>query len=151
MLLPTPAARDWKSGASKIMDRNSRPLNEVAVNWLPPGGDQAARGGDWIATNGTDYGPAIRRWEAATGHLAPEPTEPGDGASNRRLNPAFSEWMLGLTPGHVTAVPGLDRNAQLRAIGNGVVWQQGAHALRLLHARAVHSLGLAAARDETAA
>jgi len=148
-LLPTPAARDWKSGASNIMDRNSRPLNEVAVNWLPPGGDRAARGGDWVATNGTDYGPAIRRWEAATGHLAPEPTEPGDGASNRRLNPAFSEWMLGLTPGHVTGVPGLDRNGQLRAIGNGVVWQQGAHALRLLHARAVHSLRLA--REESAA
>ncbi|MGW7726273.1 DNA cytosine methyltransferase [Streptomyces canus] len=150
-LLPTPAARDWKSGASKIMDRNSRPLNEVAVNWLPPGGDRVARGGDWIATNGTDYGPAIRRWEAATGHLAPEPTEPGEGASNRRLNPAFSEWMLGLAPGHVTAVPGLDRNAQLRAIGNGVVWQQGAHALRLLHARAVYSLGLAADAGESAA
>jgi len=28
-LLPTPAARDWRSGKSKIMDRNSRPLNEV--------------------------------------------------------------------------------------------------------------------------
>lgn len=131
-LLPTPAARDWKSGASNLMDANSRPLNEFAVNWLP-------RKGDWIGTNGKDYGPAIRRWENATGHQAPEPTEPGD-RGNRRLNPAFSEWMLGLNPGHVTAVPGLDRNAQLKAIGNGVVWQQGAHALRVLHARAVHSL-----------
>lgn len=53
--------------------------------------------------------------------------------------------MLGLPPGHVTAVPGLSREDQLRAIGNGVVWQQGAHALRLLHARARHSLSLAAA------
>ena len=35
-LLPTPAARDWKSGASNIMDRNARPLNEVVQNWLPP-------------------------------------------------------------------------------------------------------------------
>lgn len=34
-LLPTPAARDWKSGESNIMDRNARPLNEVAVNLLP--------------------------------------------------------------------------------------------------------------------
>ena len=114
------------------MDANSRPLNEFAVNWLP-------RRGDWIGTNGKDYGPAIRRWEAATGRRAPEPTEPGD-RGNRRLNPAFSEWMLGLQPGHVTAVPGLSREDQLRAIGNGVVWQQGAHALRLLHARATHSL-----------
>lgn len=136
-LLPTPAARDWKSGASNLMDVNSRPLNEFAVNRLP-------RRGDWIATNGRDYGPAIRRWEKVTGHDAPEPTEPGD-RGNRRLNPAFSEWMLGLKPGHVTGVPGLDREDQLRAIGNGVVPAQGAHALRLLHARATYSLGRTAA------
>jgi len=34
-LLPTPAAPDWKSGASNIMDRNARPLNEVVTNLLP--------------------------------------------------------------------------------------------------------------------
>jgi DNA (cytosine-5)-methyltransferase 1 len=34
-LLPTPAARDWKSGESNLMDRNARPLNEVVVNLLP--------------------------------------------------------------------------------------------------------------------
>lgn len=34
-LLPTPAARDWKSGESNLLDRNSRPLNEVVVNLLP--------------------------------------------------------------------------------------------------------------------
>jgi hypothetical protein len=34
-LLPTPAARDFRSGKSNIMDRNSRPLNEVVVNLLP--------------------------------------------------------------------------------------------------------------------
>jgi hypothetical protein len=33
-LLPTPSARDWKSGQSNIMDRNARPLNEVVVNSL---------------------------------------------------------------------------------------------------------------------
>ena len=34
-LLPTPAARDWKSGQSRIMDRNARPLNEVVEMLLP--------------------------------------------------------------------------------------------------------------------
>jgi hypothetical protein len=34
-LLPTPAARDWKSGQSNIMDRNARPLNEVVEMLLP--------------------------------------------------------------------------------------------------------------------
>jgi DNA (cytosine-5)-methyltransferase 1 len=135
-LLPTPAARDWKSGASNLMDANSRPLNEFAVNWLP-------RRGNWIGTNGVDYGPAIRRWEQVVGRPAPEPTEPGS-KNNRRLNPVFSEWMMGAPQGHITAVPGLTREDQLRAIGNGVVWQQGAHALRVLHARATHSLAAAA-------
>lgn len=97
---------------------------------------------DWVATNGVDYGPAIRRWEAVTGRGAPEPTEPGE-RGNLRLNPVFGEWMMGLPEGHVTAVPGLSREDQLRAVGNGVVWQQGAHALRMLRDRA--GLGLAAA------
>jgi len=40
--------------------------------------------------------------------------------------------MMGLPPGWVTGVPGLSRNAQLKALGNGVVPQQAALALRLL-------------------
>ncbi|MFI0481727.1 hypothetical protein [Actinomadura sp. 9N215] len=76
------------------------------------------------------YAPAIARWEQIHGP-APAPTEPGrDGKA--RLSPAFSEWMMGLPVGHVTSVPGLSRNAQLTAIGNGVVPQQAAHALRLM-------------------
>jgi DNA (cytosine-5)-methyltransferase 1 len=45
--------------------------------------------------------------------------------------------MMGLPGGHVTDVPGLSRNAQLRLLGNGVVWQQGAAAIaHLLERRA---------------
>ncbi|MEU6325962.1 hypothetical protein ABZ851_01510 [Streptomyces sp. NPDC047049] len=51
-----------------------------------------------------------------------------------RLSPVFVEWLMGLPAGHVTAVPGLSRSAQLKALGNGVVPQQATHALRsLLH------------------
>ncbi|MFD6866459.1 hypothetical protein ACFWDM_29375 [Streptomyces diastaticus] len=39
---------------------------------------------------------------------------------------------MGLDVGHVTNVPGLTRNEQLKALGNGVVPQQAAAALRLL-------------------
>jgi DNA (cytosine-5)-methyltransferase 1 len=124
-LLPTPTARDWKSGASNLLDVNSRPLNEFVVNRLP--------GRSWVATDGADYGPAIRRWEAITGHPAPEPTESGD-RGNRRLSPLFAEWMMGLPPGHVTAVPGLTRNAQIRIIGGGVVPLQGIAAIESLMA-----------------
>ncbi|KMO97866.1 DNA cytosine methyltransferase, partial [Streptomyces roseus] len=153
-LLPTPAARDWKSGASNLLGTNSRPLNEVVVNLLPtpkasdgphggpnqrdraghyylPG--QAVRlDGQWLATNGTDYGPAIRRWETVLGRPAPEPTEPGT-KGNRRLSPAFVEWMMGADPGWVTSPDlGLSRSDQLKILGNGVVIHQAAHAYHTL-------------------
>ncbi len=44
--------------------------------------------------------------------------------------------MQGLPEGWVTDVPGLSRNAMLKALGNGVVPQQAALALRLLLDRA---------------
>jgi len=80
------------------------------------------------------YGPAIARWEAVTGRRAPRPTEPG--RTGERLSPRFVEWMQGLPEGWVTDVPGLSRNAMLKALGNGVVPQQAALALRLLLDRA---------------
>jgi DNA (cytosine-5)-methyltransferase 1 len=43
---------------------------------------------------------------------------------------------MGLPEGWVTDVPGLSRNAMLKALGNGVVPQQAALALRLLLDRA---------------
>lgn len=76
------------------------------------------------------YEPAIERWERTIGRPAPRPTEPG--RNGPRLSPAFVEWMQGLPRGHVTDVPGLTRNAQLKALGNGVVPQQAALALHLL-------------------
>jgi DNA (cytosine-5)-methyltransferase 1 len=50
--------------------------------------------------------------------------------------------MMGLPAGHVTAVPGMTRAQQLKALGNGVVPQQAAAAIRLLAGRA----GLAVTR-----
>jgi DNA (cytosine-5)-methyltransferase 1 len=75
--------------------------------------------------------PAIRRWERLLGRPAPWATD-----DQSRLSPAFVEWMMGLPDGHVTAVPGLTRTQQLKALGNGVVPQQAAAALRLLADRA---------------
>ncbi|WNI23605.1 DNA cytosine methyltransferase [Streptomyces sp. ITFR-16] len=148
-LLPTPAARDWKSGASNLLGRNSRPLNEVVVNLLPtPKASDGPHGGPnqrdtsgryylpgqavrldpmWVASDGTDYSPAIRRWEHRTGRPAPCPTEPGT-RGNRRLSPAFAEWLMGLPAGWVTDVPDIPRKEQLRIIGNGVVPQQATYA-----------------------
>lgn len=78
-----------------------------------------------------EYAGPMNHWAAVTGHAAPEPTEPGRDLP--RLAPAFSEWLMGLEPGHVTGVPGLTRKQQLTALGNGVVPQQGAAALAHLH------------------
>ncbi|MFJ3665669.1 DNA cytosine methyltransferase [Streptomyces sp. NPDC090106] len=152
-LLPTPAARDWKSGASNLLGRNARPLNEFVVNLLPtPKASDGPHGGPnqrdttgryylpgqavrlderWVASDGTDYGPAIRRWERTTGRTAPCPTEPGT-RGNRRLSPLFVEWMMGLPTGWVTAVPDIPRKEQLRILGNGVVPRQAHHAYGLL-------------------
>ncbi|MFD1935137.1 DNA cytosine methyltransferase [Nonomuraea mangrovi] len=77
------------------------------------------------------YEPALRRWEAILGRLAPNPTELGT-RGQPRLAAIFVEWLLGLPEGHVTAVPGLSRTAQLKVLGNGVVPQQAALALRIL-------------------
>ncbi|MFF0125692.1 DNA cytosine methyltransferase [Streptomyces mirabilis] len=154
-LLPTPAARDWKSGASNLLGRNARPLNEVVVNLLPtptahrygrnrsasqnassrPSIEYLARdladGQQWVTAEGTDFGPAIRRWEHVTGRPAPCPTEPGT-RGNRRLSPVFAEWLMGLPAGWVTAVDGIPRKEQLKILGNGVVPQQAHHAYGLL-------------------
>lgn len=66
-----------------------------------------------------------------TGRPAPMPTSP-----QGRLDPVFVEWMMGLPAGWVTAVPEIPRAAQLKALGNGVVPQQGAAAFRALMQRA---------------
>ncbi|MDX2696045.1 DNA cytosine methyltransferase [Streptomyces ipomoeae] len=93
----------------------------------------SAQGVDW-----GEYEPAIRRWEHVLGRPAPRPTD-----ALGRLAPAFVEWMQGLPAGHITGVPGLPRGAQLKALGNGVVPQQAAAALRLLTGRVETVLGVA--------
>ena len=83
---------------------------------------------------GVDWGryePAIRRWERVVGRVAPVPTRPGRNGAGR-LNPAFVEFLMGLPDGWVTGVPGLTRSEQLHVLGNGVVPQQAAEALRCL-------------------
>ena len=118
-LLPTPVvtdsfgARNETSGRKEGTQHHSgRTLGDVA--WLDAWGE---------------YGPAIHRWEDILGRPAPAPTEPG---KNRpRLSSRFVEWLMGLADGHVTGV-GLTRNQELKALGNGVVPQQGAAALRHL-------------------
>lgn len=142
-LLPTPTARDHK-GHNQRQDGSC-----LTGALLPtPAASDATGGGrhpdarvghtsqiiDAALLHGTaawgKYAPAIHRWEQVT-RPAPSPTEPNRNG-NPRLNPAFSEWMMGWPDGWVTAVPGISRNDQLRIIGNGVVVMQAVSAFQWL-------------------
>jgi hypothetical protein len=132
-LLPTPDTGCSPNGHGR---RGGRPGNghqsghglDVAATALTPA--PAPRAGRSTVAWG-EYEPAIRRWEHVLAHPAPPPAEPGP-SGRPRLSAAFAEWMMGLAPGFVTEVPGIPRTRQLKIIGNGVVPQQAALALRLL-------------------
>ena len=113
-LLPTPTARDGKD--SEIGPAKHRPddvdtLSRALVDF-------------------GHYAPAVARWERVLGRSAPSPTQPSKNGKPQ-LSPAFTEWMMGLPAGWVTDV-GLPRTQQLRALGNGVVPQQAAEAIRFM-------------------
>jgi DNA (cytosine-5)-methyltransferase 1 len=96
---------------------------QASAGWQPPDGD----------TTGWGWGPyaeAVARWEQLLGRPAPAPTQPGT-HGRPVLAPVFVEWLMGLPAGFVTGL-GLPRTLALRVLGNGVVPQQAAVALRLL-------------------
>ncbi|WP_309235163.1 DNA cytosine methyltransferase, partial [Streptomyces lunaelactis] len=127
-LLPTPAARDWKSGASNLMGLRGegRPLNEFVVNMLKG----SLPDEQWISTAGVDYGPAIRSWEAILGRPAPAPVERGP-RGGRALAARFTEWMQGNDEGWITDVD-IPRNEQIKIAGNQAITRQAVEGYRRL-------------------
>ena len=92
-----------------------------------------------IATSAdlTEFGPyaeAIARWETVTGREAPPPSTASRRPGGKpQLSARFVEWLMGLPDGHVTGADlALPREQQLRLLGNGVVPQQSALAVRTL-------------------
>ena len=146
LLFPTPRATDGTHGGPGQRG-SSGDLGLPAVAALlptpttqPTTGNGHARN---LAREVIDWGrylPAVTRWEAVTGLPAPHPVHVTR-TGTLRLDPRFVEWMMGLPAGWVTAVPGLSRNQQLHALGNGVVPLQGATALRGLWTRLVEPPG----------
>jgi hypothetical protein len=164
-LLPTPLASDGSGGGQHPDKRagHSQQLIDYVLLFkdeplLPTpkasisGPDYAragrsASGGDDLITlvaklaTGQQWGryaAAIRRWEQIVGP-APVPTELSF-KGNPRLNPAFSQWMMGWPDGWVTDFihhkprtkcpkDRISRADALRLIGNGVVSLQAELAL----------------------
>lgn len=118
-LIPTPSVADALGGHER---RNGTRGEELLLKGMAKEGHLAR----W-----RQYGQSISRWEDINGP-APSPTETGPKGSPR-LAAAFSEWLMGMPAGWVTDVPGITRNEALKACGNGVVWQQAAEALRIMH------------------
>lgn len=134
-LLPTPAAHD--SGNTPELHLAKKPGRKVVTSLqIIANFGLISSGGELPAQPQTDYSdgvrwgpyePAIRRWEALSNAPAPTPTLPDGKAGAHRLSAPFCEWMMGLRPGHVTDPEiGITRNAQLKALGNGVCPQQAA-------------------------
>ena len=119
-LLPTPRALDGTNVCGVTPNRTDEDNARAGITL-----HDISRDDKWGI-----YADAIARWEALT-RPAPAPTQPSR-KGTPQLSPAFSEWLMGLPEGHVTGVPGLSRNDMLKALGNGVVPQQAAAALRFL-------------------
>jgi hypothetical protein len=123
-LMPTPTTRDFKDGQAEHIRDGVVQTDTVARALF--------NSGEVTETNWGKFAPAIERWESLT-RPAPAPTKPDGKDGNHRLSAEFTEWMMGLPEGWVTAEDiGLKRNDQLKACGNGVVPQQAELALRIL-------------------
>ena len=127
-LLPTPNASDGERGGQHPAKRYNADGLKHAQKLLDYVLLEPDRWGK--------YGAAIHRWEKIAGP-APAPTEPNRNG-NPRLNPAFSEWMMGWPAGWVTDPDiGISRNEQLKIVGNGVCPAQAVTAIRYLLSVAV--------------
>lgn len=117
----------WRPDATDTLRILRNRPRRARGRWHEPTDSHRAPGrSPWL-----EYAPAIHQWEEVTGRKAPPPTETGHRGGDV-LSPRFVEWMMGLPAGHVTDTPGLSRSQALKALGNGVVPQQAAHAVNHL-------------------
>jgi DNA (cytosine-5)-methyltransferase 1 len=126
-LLPTPKASDTGTPGRKAGKGFRPPLSQQILDHTTTSTVETAQ------TSAVDWGPyveAVRRWEHVIGRPTPVPTQAGR-SGRAVLAPSFVEHLMGLPDEWVTGVD-IPRTARLRALGNGVVPQQAAHAVGLL-------------------
>lgn len=150
-LFPTPRASDGAGGNNPLTQpaKNDDVGTRVARLMPTPKASDGAKGspnqhgskGDLTVPSAAPrwegYAAALEQAANVLGRPHPTPTEPAP-RGGQRLNPAFSEWLMMLPDGWVCDTPGLTRNEQLTAIGNGVVPPQAEYAIRTLLGR-VHN------------
>ena len=124
-LMPTPNTLDYLS----YREGEKR---EKALRRGVEGGSLRASTGNLreeVHFNADLYLPAVHRWEEILGRKSPRWTIIGDNGKPK-LNPMFSEWLMGLPEGWVTSPEiGLSYGRQLMILSNGVVPQQAEFAL----------------------
>lgn len=113
-------------------DADEQGLQGRHVGVVERADQRATRARSLDAARWGTYAAAVARWESVVDRTAPPATELGGKSDKQRLSPLFVEWMMGWPEGWVTDVPGLSWSSQLRLLGNGVVPQQAAAALRVL-------------------
>jgi DNA (cytosine-5)-methyltransferase 1 len=142
--LPTPRGSDGTKGSPAQRGSHgdlTLPAAAVAIDTDHPPADThtgapARPGGQATPAEGAStalWGPyteAVDRWQQCLGRPSPAPTQPGR-HGRPVLAPRWVEWLMGLPDGWVTEL-GLPRTVALRLLGNGVVPQQAAAALRAL-------------------
>jgi len=123
-LLPTPAVNDMGIGKTiEAWDEWTAAMQEKHGNGNGHGKSLAIEL-QRVESGWGPYTAAVKRWEPIVGYEAPPPNRPAE----------VREWMQGLPQGWVTAVPDLSQNEKVKALGNGVVPQQAAAALREMFA-----------------
>lgn len=124
-LMPTPNTLDY-------LGYREGEKREKALRRGVEGGSLRASTGNLreeVHFNADLYLPAVYRWEKILGRKSPRWTIIGDNGKPK-LNPMFSEWLMGLPEGWVTSPEiGLSYGRQLMILGNGVVPQQAEAAL----------------------
>lgn len=118
-LLPTPAARDWKSGESNLLGTNARPLNEVVVNLLPTPVVADARDTANFRPNGTPYGDGYGMTLTDATRLLPTPTA----ADSERQSSSYGRGNPTLT-GAITDPPSAAGNTSSAGepLGQPTLW-----------------------------
>lgn len=133
-LLPTPTAsrqdsdlslETWLERAYRLKLNSPPPFTESGVG--TPDHEDEGSAEEHLVRYGP-YAEAIARAEAIYGPT-PEPLVDG------RLNPKFSEWSMGWTPGWASDVPGIAASDALKITGNGVAPPQAELAIRTLLGR----------------